>query len=330
MSLCSWGISKELPNPPEAFSVSWITEDILLPEAGLVVQAHCFNNHSPCPPHCSTQRCCILLSPCGSCLAQARYELAYSHVMSVLKYLLDPSSASGGSLPDESRLSAADRQLFLKTVLSARAPPPMTPPAMQRAHLLGFLARAPHAMLTHQWEKCWCSEDFCMPPSALLGRVGPSDNIKACPPAWLCEETTSKNRGRLRVLQVTCHWPGACALLAAAGHMHWERGIPAAWFVVAWQHANSGDCGAAPQRAAAAEDPYFQECLFGTLLEARAVSHLLGMDSPLLERYLRTTGGLAAERGVPFQPGSPIGPLSPTQVLLLCARALCGVLGMVI
>ena len=68
------------------------------------------------------------------------------------------------------------------------------------------------------------------------------------------------------------------------------------------------------QRAAAAEDPYFQECLFGTLLEARAITHLLGMDSPLLERYLRTTGGLGAERGVPFQPGSPIGPLSPTQV----------------
>ena len=55
-------------------------------------------------------------------LAQARYEAAYVHVMSVLKYLLDPSSGTAGTpLPAESHLSAAERQAFLQTLLQAGA-----------------------------------------------------------------------------------------------------------------------------------------------------------------------------------------------------------------
>lgn len=80
----------------------------------------------------------------GACdLLQARYELAYAHVMNVLKYLIDPASASGGGLPDESRLSAADRQLFLKTVLSAslliKTPSSFIPPRMHGPAQQGML-----------------------------------------------------------------------------------------------------------------------------------------------------------------------------------------------
>ena len=68
--------------------------------------------------------------------AQARYEAAYVHVMSVLKHLLDPGASSGnGSLPVESRLSAAERQAFLQTLLQARAeasfPPPVNTTAVE-------------------------------------------------------------------------------------------------------------------------------------------------------------------------------------------------------
>lgn len=65
------------------------------------------------------------------------------------------------------------------------------------------------------------------------------------------------------------------------------------------------------QHASKAEDPYFHAVLYDTLVDARATAQLLQLDNPLLERHLRSSGGLP-ERG-PVA-GAPIGPLSPTQV----------------
>ncbi len=65
---------------------------------------------------------------------------------------------------------------------------------------------------------------------------------------------------------------------------------------------------AAAQCAAKAEDPYFHEVLYSTLIGARATPQLLQLDSPRLERWLRGQGGLDAA-----QPGIPIGPLQPGQ-----------------
>ena len=53
---------------------------------------------------------------------QARYENAYVHVMNVLKFLIDPSSGSGG-LPQGSSLSDAERKAFLQTLLQACSNP---------------------------------------------------------------------------------------------------------------------------------------------------------------------------------------------------------------
>lgn len=67
-----------------------------------------------------------------------------------------------------------------------------------------------------------------------------------------------------------------------------------------------------PQSSARAEDPYFHEVLYATLIDARASRQLLQLDSPALERWLRGQGGLDAA-----QPGIPIGPLQPGQVGVL-------------
>jgi hypothetical protein len=69
----------------------------------------------------------------------------------------------------------------------------------------------------------------------------------------------------------------------------------------------------APQHAAKAQDPYFHEVLYNMLVDLRAVPQLLALDSPHLERHLHSLGGLPPDRGPP-QPGTAIGPLSPTQV----------------
>lgn len=66
------------------------------------------------------------------------------------------------------------------------------------------------------------------------------------------------------------------------------------------------------QHAAKADDPYFHAVLYDTLVDMRATAQLLQLDSPLLERHLRSSGGLP-DRGAP-PPGAAIGPLSPTQV----------------
>ena len=63
------------------------------------------------------------------------------------------------------------------------------------------------------------------------------------------------------------------------------------------------------QRAAKAEDPYFHEVLYNTLIDLRATKELLELDTPHLERHLQTNGGLPA-----LPAGGPIGPLSPSQV----------------
>ncbi|CAL8471349.1 g10891 [Coccomyxa elongata] len=67
--------------------------------------------------------------------------------------------------------------------------------------------------------------------------------------------------------------------------------------------------------AAKADDPYFHAVLYDTLVDMRATAQLLQLDSPLLERHLRSSGGLP-DRGAPPQ-GAAIGPLSPTQVASL-------------
>lgn len=66
------------------------------------------------------------------------------------------------------------------------------------------------------------------------------------------------------------------------------------------------------QRAAKSEDPVFREALYGALVELKAVRELLQLDSPALERHLRSAGGLP-ERGS-LAVGTPIGPLAPHQV----------------
>lgn len=68
----------------------------------------------------------------------------------------------------------------------------------------------------------------------------------------------------------------------------------------------------AVQHAAKAEDAYFLGVLYDTLVAARETAQLLQLDSPLLERHLRTAGGLP-DRGALLST-APIGPLSPTQV----------------
>jgi hypothetical protein len=66
------------------------------------------------------------------------------------------------------------------------------------------------------------------------------------------------------------------------------------------------------QHAAKAQDPYFHEVLYNTLVDLRAVPQLLQLDSPHLERHLRSVGGLPPKGPLPA--GTSIGPLSPTQV----------------
>ncbi len=66
------------------------------------------------------------------------------------------------------------------------------------------------------------------------------------------------------------------------------------------------------QHAAKADDPYFHAVLYNTLVDMRATAQLLQLDSPMLERHLRSSAGLP-DRGAP-PPGAAIGPLSPTQV----------------
>ncbi len=64
------------------------------------------------------------------------------------------------------------------------------------------------------------------------------------------------------------------------------------------------------QRAAAAPESYFHEVLYTTLIDLRAQSQLLGLDSPDLEKHLRTNGGMPPSGVL----DGPIGPLTPGQV----------------
>ena len=66
------------------------------------------------------------------------------------------------------------------------------------------------------------------------------------------------------------------------------------------------------QYAAQAEDPYFKEALYNTLVDLKATPELLKMDSPELAAYLRSSGGLPESNAT--QRGSPLGPLSPSRV----------------
>ena len=67
------------------------------------------------------------------------------------------------------------------------------------------------------------------------------------------------------------------------------------------------------QGGAKAEDPYFHEVLYATLLDARAVQPLLRLDPPHLEGFLRRRGGMP--EGGEALSGVPLGPLSPAQVV---------------
>ena len=69
------------------------------------------------------------------------------------------------------------------------------------------------------------------------------------------------------------------------------------------------------QYAAQAEDPYFKEALYSTLVDSRATQQLLKMDSPKLLSYLRDSGGLPERDAT--QRGAPIGPLSHRQVVTI-------------
>ena len=69
------------------------------------------------------------------------------------------------------------------------------------------------------------------------------------------------------------------------------------------------------QYASQAEDPHFKEALYSTLVDLKASTELLQMDSPELAAYLRSTGGLPEKDAV--RPSAPIGPLSPSQVITL-------------
>lgn len=63
------------------------------------------------------------------------------------------------------------------------------------------------------------------------------------------------------------------------------------------------------QRAAQAEDPYFHEVLYNTLIDLRAVDELLSLETSRLPEHLRINGGL------PSHPLSgSIGPLTQSQV----------------
>lgn len=66
------------------------------------------------------------------------------------------------------------------------------------------------------------------------------------------------------------------------------------------------------QYAAQAEDPYFKEALYNTLVDLKATPELLKMDSPELAAYLRSSGGLPERDAT--QRGSPLGPLNPSRV----------------
>ena len=76
-----------------------------------------------------------------------------------------------------------------------------------------------------------------------------------------------------------------------------------------------GSCLTLPfllQYAAQAEDPYFKEALYSTLVDLKATQQLLKMDSPGLLTYLRDAGGLP--EGDATRRGAPVGPLSHRQV----------------
>ena len=72
------------------------------------------------------------------------------------------------------------------------------------------------------------------------------------------------------------------------------------------------------QYASQAQDPHFKEALYSTLVDLKATTELLQMDSPELAAYLRSYGGLPDRDAM--RPGAPIGPLSAGQVgVLFCA-----------
>ena len=64
------------------------------------------------------------------------------------------------------------------------------------------------------------------------------------------------------------------------------------------------------QRAALAQETYFQEVLYNTLIDLCAFSDLLDLDSPHLEKHLRANGGMPPSGIL----DGPIGPLEPSQV----------------
>ena len=93
-----------------------------------------------------------------------------------------------------------------------------------------------------------------------------------------------------------------------------------------WNYSAHGSCLTPSfllQYAAQAEEPYFKEALYSTLVDLKATQQLLKMDSPGLLTYLRDTGGLP--EGDATRRGVPIGPLSHRQVTTLinpCATRL--------
>ena len=68
-------------------------------------------------------------------------------------------------------------------------------------------------------------------------------------------------------------------------------------------------CG---QRAAKTQDTHFHQALFLTLVDLGATGDLLALDTPGMERYLRSQGGLSLSE--PDQADACIGPLEPSQV----------------
>ena len=63
------------------------------------------------------------------------------------------------------------------------------------------------------------------------------------------------------------------------------------------------------QRAKLAEDPYFHEVLCNLLVDLQATSDLLELDTPHLEKHLKSNGGLP-----PGLVEGPMGPVTPSQV----------------
>ena len=80
-----------------------------------------------------------------------------------------------------------------------------------------------------------------------------------------------------------------------------------------WNYSAHGSCLTPSfllQCAAQAEDPYFKEALYSTLVDLKATQQLLKMDSPGLLTYLRDAGGLP--EGEATRRGAPIGPPEPS------------------